>query len=432
MALWRGIVENSAARLFAAAVNLAVLVVTARELGPDGRGVLAAATTWVTLLATSAGLSLGQVSHHQIQERRGAEWLPELAGTMLLLAMIASVLACVALLYLTLGDHAGLFRGIPLSVIGISGLLIPLLVLDEYARNLLAAAGHSRRYAIAQTAGHTLRLLLVIVAMGPLNLGVSGVMAGIVISQLVIVALEGQALWNASGRRVRASLKQARLLLAGALRLHPNTVASFLLAYANILLLNKFATTAAVGWYQLALQLAGALLLVPQAAAMMLYGKVAQDGPDGAWLMQKRLMLQVLGTMALLGAVAAVFAPTLISYIAGAEFAPAAGIFRWLLAAVLGLSIAEMMAPQWYGRGILLTSSVLTCVTAVANIALNVVLIRRYGVVGAAWGAAISYLTLVVVAQACFALWCEASYRRRREYPVLAQPDRSSGRTRTG
>src|SRR5688572_5131888 len=225
MAEWRVIVENTPARVFSAGVNLAVLVVTARVLGPHDQGVLVSATTWATLGAVMAGLSLGRVGHREIQNRRHEDWLPDLTGTMLVIAIATSSIAYILLCCLALFGEVGMFQGIAPRVIGLAGLLIPLVVLDEFSRNLLAASGQLRSYAIAQTIGNALRLVLVLVALGPLNLGVAGAIGSIVVSQGVIVAIEANALWTASGRAIRPSLRQARNLLNGAWRLHPNALA---------------------------------------------------------------------------------------------------------------------------------------------------------------------------------------------------------------
>jgi O-antigen/teichoic acid export membrane protein len=407
------VLENTSARVFSAFVNLAVLVVTARALGPHGQGALVAATTWATLGAVLAGLSLGQVSHREIQNRRYQDWLPELMGTMLVIAIASSAIAYILLCCLVLFGDAGMFQGIAPRVIGLAGLLIPLIVLSEFSRNLLAASGQLRIYAIAQTVGNALRLAFVLVALGPLNLGVLGAVGAIVLSQGVIVAIQANGLWTASGRAIRPSLQQATDLLRGAWRLHPNSLASFLLPNANVMLLNQLVSSAAVGWYHLALQLSSALLLLPQAAGMVLYGKIARIGPDAAWPAQKQLMTEVLGIVLVLGVFAWLAAPWLIRLVAGEEFAPAVPIFRWLLVAILGLSTAELMAPQWVTRGFFLRSAILTCIAAVANVSLNIVLIRRFGFVGAAWGAAITYLFFVAVTQVSFAAWCEARSRRQ-------------------
>ena len=423
-AFWRETLHYSAARLFSAAASVVVLFATARALGPDGRGVLVTAVTWVTAFATLAALSLGQVCHHQIQERRSSNWLPGLLGTMVTVGGIACVLAYSGLLWLVARWGLG---GISLPIVATAGLMIPLLVFDEYARNLLAATDSLKAYSRAQFIGNTLRLLFVWLAIGPLGWGVFGVLVSLIASQLVIAVLEGGKLLHQAGGKVSFDVQHARPLLASALRLHPNTVASFVLIYANILLLAELVSSAAVAWYQFALQLLTALLLVPQGAATVMLAEIARNGPDAAWPRHRNVVGKALLVVALLGIALGLCAAPMIELLAGSDFVPAANLLRWLLPAVLGMALAELLAPQWYSRGLFLTATALTCASALAHVALNWCLIQRHGIFGAVIGTSISYVAIVAAAQIAFALWCESRHRKFSRSPASAMLRSSSG-----
>ena len=405
--MWSAIIENGTARLVAALSQVFVLVLTAWLLGAENRGVLVVVITWSALFAAVAGLSLGQVSHHEIQLRGTRDWLPDLAGTMLAMGVGLSIVAYAGFVLMSWLQPLAPFRGVPRHIVALAGLLIPLVVLDEYLRNLLSASHRARWYAVAQSTGGLLRAVLVYLAAGPLHSGVGGVLLGLVASQFLVVGLEMWAIRVAAGGCLKVNARYALSLLRGAMRLHPNTIASFLLAYSNVLLLSQLDTKSSVAWFQLALQLASTLLLLPQAAAMKFLGVIARDGPDAAWPEQRRAIAQVMCVVLLLAFVTAAVAGMLVKLVAGPEFLPAVELLRWLLPAMVGLSLAELLAPQWYGRGFFLLSTSLTVVVATANVALNYVFIARYGVVGAAWGTTISCVGVVVVAQLAFAAWCD-------------------------
>jgi O-antigen/teichoic acid export membrane protein len=408
---WLTTLQGSSARLFGVVVNMVLLLVTAHVLGPAGRGEFAAATTWTTVFATFAGLSLGSVSHHRVQGHERGDWFPGVAGTMFVIGGIMSAVG-LGTIWLLVASGSGVFHGVPPLVMAIAGLSLPSLVLDEYGRNLLAASNRVRDYVVAQAVGNAVRLVAVLVALYPLEFGVPGVVGGFVLSQAVIAILVVRAIFRLSGRQLRPNLRQARGLVSGAGRLHLNTVSAFLLAQANILLLNEFATKAEVGWYQFAYQLVLLMLLLPQAASLVVFSKVGEEGPDRAWPWQRRFMLQVLALVALLSVAAAICAPGLIVRVVGHEFEPAARIFAWLLPVVLGMSMAELMAPQWFARGIFLPSTLLTCVAATGNVTLTLLLVRRHGIMGAAWGTAASYVIFVVLGQLVFAAWCQFRYAK--------------------
>jgi enterobacterial common antigen flippase len=415
MSGWRDIVEIGAVRAFSVITNVVVLFATAHSLGPDGRGVLVAATTWILLVAVMTGLSLGQVSHRQFQLRRDPVSNQELAGTLLAVAVVGTVVAYGLIWAIARGGGNGVFSGVPAPVLLLCGLMLPFLVLDEYARNLLAALGRSRHYSIAQVVGGVLRLVTVLAALGPLDLGVKSVIVCLVLSQAVTAGIEYHAVWDACGRQFHYSRRQLRSLLSGASRLHPNTIASFLLVQANVLLLSRYGTAADVAQYQLALQLVLALVLLPQAGAMLLFGKVASMGADAAWVVTRRISVQVLAGTGLCALILAMLAPVIVETLAGPGFADSVLICRWLLVALVGMSLAELMAPQWLGRGLFLVSTLLTLVNAIGSIAINAYLIRRYGAIGAAWGTAAAYTLFALAGQLAFVSWCEARHRRLQD-----------------
>lgn len=409
MPVWRNIAENSAVRGLAVLSNVVVLVATARVLGPEDRGRLVAIVTWTMLLAVVAGFSLGQVSHRQIQSSNRQEWVAELAGTLVVSAFAGSLLV-VVVTWLLFGTAATSIAGSSTPLL-LASLMLPFLVLDEYARNLLAAGGQIRQYSIAQLAGSGLRLGAVAWVL-VVNPSVIAVLACLLVSQAVVVALEFLALRRVSNGGLRFVPGRLTKLLWDALWLHPNTIAAFLLVQANVLLLSRMTSSVEVAQYQLAQQLALATLLLPQAGAMVLFGRVARLGPDGAWPESRRLTFQMLALMGVIALIGALVGPWIVRTIVGTEYQEAGSLLGWLMVAALGASLSEMLAPQWFARGYFLLSTALTIASSIASICLSVWLIERHGAVGAAWATAASFGVLVVLAQLAFVAWCERSYRQ--------------------
>ncbi len=383
------------------------MFVTARLLGPDGRGMLAVLVAWSILFATLAGLSLGEVVQHRIQQQDRRDWLPGALGTLLPMAAILSAVAGLVAVILYRLTDGRLIDGVPGTFVAVAFLALPLLIWNIYARNLLFAAGAVRDYNTIQVIGATLGLAAVLVLLLGFDLGVIGVVIGQTIGYAFMSVATGMALFRRAGDRMVASLQEARRMIAGAAKLHANTIGVVLLAQTDIVMLNHFAGVRDVGWYQLGFQLMAVMLVVPQAGTMVLYSRMAEIGPDRLWVEQKALILQTLGLVALLSVVAFLLAPVVVVWLAGPEFEPSVGVFVWLLPVLLGRSLALLMAPQWIGRGLFALTSGLTMATAVANAGLNYLWIPQYGMMGAVWATLVSFLGVVAVAQIIFAVWCD-------------------------
>ena len=66
--LWGNIAHTSGAKIYSLLVGVFSLSLTARLLGPEGRGQVATITTWVGMFSTFAYLSLGQVALHRMAD----------------------------------------------------------------------------------------------------------------------------------------------------------------------------------------------------------------------------------------------------------------------------------------------------------------------------------------------------------------------------
>src|SRR6266851_8991549 len=110
---WRLVAWTSIARIYWVVANLLTAVITARLLGPSGRGVLVAATSWVTMFSTFGFLSLSQIVIFLAAGRNPEEWLPRvLGGLVRILAIVAVLGIAVAAALYAYGDGR-IFNNIP-------------------------------------------------------------------------------------------------------------------------------------------------------------------------------------------------------------------------------------------------------------------------------------------------------------------------------
>lgn len=395
-----------------------MMSVTARVLGPEGRGLMVTVVTWVALFAVIGGLSLGEVSQVRIQRRERQEWIPSLFGALLVFAGGLSFLSLLIAMLLYFATGGELIINVPTGYLVIGFLALPLIIVDQYGRFLLIGANRIRIYNIAQIVGSSVGLGATFAFLLIFEFGVPGALLATVAGQMVLVAIVLVALWQAAGRQVRVERTEVRGLLDGAFKLHLNTIGGVLIMQVNIPMLNHLATPNEVGLYQLGLQLIMPMMIIPSAASMLLYSKVASANPDEIWPEQKKLMLQILGAVLIMSAVVYGLAPLIVHYLAGPDFEPSVRVLRWLLPVVFGMTIAQIMSPQWITRGIFLPTSILTVITGLANLALNFVLIPAYGIMGAVYSMIFSYFGIVVVVQSLFAVWIEVNHRKLTSPPT--------------
>src|SRR3954454_24265600 len=106
--LWRSIGFTSAARVYSVLAGAVSLILTARTLGPEGRGTVAAAITWALLFSTLGYLSLGQVAIHRATGKPADEWLRPVLSVLVAMTGLVTAVGWVvaAVLYASSGGDA--------------------------------------------------------------------------------------------------------------------------------------------------------------------------------------------------------------------------------------------------------------------------------------------------------------------------------------
>jgi len=409
---WRNIIETITVRAFNLIVGVAGIIIIARLLGPEGQGAYAATIVWVGLVATIAGLSLGLVSHYRIQARGKTAWDGAIFGSLLVLLLALSLTASIFVIVAHFLSNGEFFGHLPSSALAVAVLLLPLLIWDEYASNLLASADRIQTYNRLQMGGRSLGLVLLVLFVATLDAGINGALGALVIGQAFIAIGSFAVLWRIHRAPLQIVPDEIRQLIHGALRLHLTTIGAFLLSHSSVLVLNELASKAAVGWYHLSWQMVTVAMIVPQAASLMLYTKIARHNPDRAWPVYKHVTVGVMGFMIVLVPLAYLVGPKIIVYLTGNNFQTSAELFRILLPVLLGMSFAQLMTPQWISRGLFVPSSLITIATAGVHVLATIALVKSNGVIGAAWATALTLGIAPLLVQGYFAWWCEKQYRR--------------------
>jgi O-antigen/teichoic acid export membrane protein len=340
----------------------------------------------------------------------------KLLGTLLMMTIILTLLGWMIAFFLYSSSSEGIFDGLPAAALLIGFLSLPFLIWEQYGSFLLMGLERVRIYNYYQIAGRTLSVMGLLMLVGWLGQGVSGVLQATLVGQ-IIVSLGGIGFLIKHTRRVNPSFlpdkTEIRTLLIGGAKLHMNNIGGFIIWSAGVLILNVYHGAEQAGYFQMAVQLLGALMIVPVSASMVIYGKVTKLGPNAAWPDNKRLLIQITLLMIVLGAIAAAFAPWVIALLAGELFRPAVEPFRLMLIGLIGMTFSTVMAPQWIGRGYFWQAASLTFLVGSVSLLINFWLIPIYGMYGAIY-AFIGTYVFSVIGNGAMAWHCQKMSRERR------------------
>jgi O-antigen/teichoic acid export membrane protein/glycosyltransferase involved in cell wall biosynthesis len=416
---WRLIAQTSAAKIYWALATLGTATITARYLGPAGRGVYVAAFSWVSAFATMGYLSLSQVVVFMATGKSSDEWLPRVVGSLLTILAAIAVLgwAIAGALYAWRGS--AFFRNLSLPVLLAAFAALPFLLWIENGNGVLMALGKLNVLNLAQVLGATASLALTFLFVGMLHRGVTGGLVALVFAQAIVVSISlGYIVRHVSV--VRFDGRAAHELLTGGVKVHLNAIGTYLFTQANVLILNYFKSPQDTAYYQLAVQLVTAMQLIPLAVSTVVYSLVARDGPDASWPQHRKLLGEVLLLVFVLCIVAYFFSPFAIRLIFGAAFSPTIPLFRILLLSVLGMTVSIVMSSQWIARGLFLQAAALTLFAGAVTVLANFLVVPRWGATGAAWVTVGTY-GISMIGNGMMAVWVESRWRRS----AVPHPDRT-------
>jgi O-antigen/teichoic acid export membrane protein len=384
---------------------VAVLIL-ARALGPTGRGTIAFITVTALVAARVAGLGMGEATSVFVARR------PALRGVLLAnavvftlgSALLAATVVCCALVALGDGRPSGV--GAPeLAVIACATLVS---ALGDAGYVFLLGSNRLRPLALITATGSWVYPLFLVALWSTLGLTVLRA----ALAWTVAESIRALAFLAQSGRGLKLSRLDSDLLFEAVRfgsRAWVGSLARFLNFRTDQILMGFLASEAALGVYAVAVNTSEVLLYLPAAMATALLPAAARA--EGG--LRTEQALRAFRSAAVVTAVAvlaaALLGPLLLPLIFGAPFEASVTPFLWLLPGALGFAAIAVFSYALVAASSPGLSSVGPFVSLVLGIALDVVLIPRFGASGAAAAASAAFL-----AGGCAAL---AVFRRRNPFP---------------
>lgn len=384
-----------ASRVGALLIGIGTSVVIARELGPEGRGAVAAAFS-LTLLFMQFG-TLGLVTanpYFTAQQPRSRDAI--VANTLWLTIVVGLSLTAIG------AGVTAVFPGVTGELgwaevaVALTG--IPFGLGAQFLQSVLLGEGRTRAYNLIELSLSLVTLVAVLVATAGLAAGPLATLAVLVGGRVVacvvfltVVARSGQS-WGADRRLARTMLRYgAKVYLA--------TLLAFLVIRIDLLLVNGYLGTEQAGYYSTAVALADGISLLPTVVAVNLFAHVAR-GLDAKWsAMVFRSLAVWYGGLCL---VSAVLAGPVILLLYGREFEPAVSLYLWLAPGIFCLGMLSLLAQHFAGVGFPIEAALVWVAGLALNLGINVAFLSN-GAYVASVASSVAYTLLLALHVRMFA-----------------------------
>ena len=377
-----------ATNMLAAALSLANVLITARQLGPSGRGELAFLTTVAMLTAALSSLGVeeahGNLAATMPRARRA------LAGNSLAFGLgLGALAACFVAVLMTLFPSVAADSDPRLRIVAFAA--IPVLLIQLYLQFLVRADYGFTIANLATLAAVVLNFvvnaLLAVLALITVETALLAWLAGQLLATAVLALYVHRRLVG-FGRPERGL---ARETFAFGIRAHPGRVMKTGNYRLDQWLLGSIAGTRELGLYSVAVAWAEALFYLPEALGMVMRPDVARASPEEAGrrvavVFRVAILITVPVVIVLI-----VAAPFLCVTVFGDEFRGSIGDLRMLAPGAFGIMALKLFGNALTAQRRPMLANGAIAVAFGATVALDLLLIPSYGGFGAALASTLAY-----------------------------------------
>jgi O-antigen/teichoic acid export membrane protein len=378
-------------------VGLVTSVIMARTLGPEGKGLFALAVLVPGMVFAATNLGLGTASGYLLGRKKAS--FEELSGYWLSLSFLIGFAAFVISLVLAPVLAPRLVPSVPLVAIAVALGCVPFMNLAFNFQMLFRASNDFRNFNLIEALQPAVFFVLFTAA----AIGASSRLFGASIVAFLVSNIAGGlgAVFLASRispLTFRWNGPLVKEALGFGLQQNLANLLNLLNYRFDMLLVNFFLDPKYVGFYSISVVIAEKLWYLPNILSAVLHPRVAHAGSeaeankDTARVSRITVLLMGVGgvSIALLGR-------PLVRILFSDRFLPAVVPLFVLLPGILMISIAKVLTSDLIARGYPRANMWAGTVGFVSNVILNIFLIPRMALVGAALSSTVSYTLYAVV-----------------------------------
>ena len=363
--------------------------VLARYLGPADLGLFSMCLTVGSIITLVAGFGVESAVIKYVAECKGdknkiSQLLSSALITMIILGIFSS-----AILFVLSSTLADIFNMPSLSLLlKIFGIAFPFTLITTIIFGLLNGLRKMNYFSYANISRASFAFIFILIPI-LIGLGVGGAVLGYVLAEIIIAGIFIAFIRKYIHFTVRACKQTAKKLISFGSRMVGANAVNMITNQVDILLIGYFLTATEVGYYAIAVALAGLLSFLPQAVQKITYPTTSEywSSNDIAGLnkMINKSMKYSACFLLLVGLGMGFYAREIITIIFGGDFIYATLPLRVLLIArIIRGSTIVPIGGSLAGVGRPDLSLKTDSVSAIANIMLNILLIPPFGILGAA------------------------------------------------
>jgi len=380
------------------------LVIITRVLGPEGKGVYSLILLVPSLMLTFGSCGIGAANIYFTGNKKYK--VEDVVANSLFLVICLGIILIIAFWALS---YFSFFRDfihadqIPPAYLWLMVLSIPISLLLGFFQNIVRGKEQIINFNIARILENGLNFLAIFILLFILGRGVFSAVFAYIFSILGAAIFTVFLVKKIAKINLKVNLNLLKDSLIYGWKTYLASTVSFLSYRIDMFLLVLFSTSMAqIGFYSVAVSVAEKMFLIPGAFSTVLFPKISSASELEANSITPKIIRHTF-FLIILASIAAIFLiRPLIAFVFGEAFLASSFPFFALIPGIIAFSIGGVIAADLSGRGrpeFAIYSSI-ACV--LVNIVLNIILIPKYGITGAAVASSIAYWVDTIVVLLAF------------------------------
>jgi len=381
---------NFSGQIVLLVLGITTSVLTARVLGPSGKGVLSVVLLLPTILVQIGSISISNSNVYFLGKKKYT--LNQIFWNSLFIAFVFGGI-CIIFFFIFNGLFRKLFINIPINYLHIVVICVPLGILLPYLINLFLSMQKIVTYNVVKLSQPLVFIVLFVilsllfhpdVSMAAISYSFSFLMTSII----GILLLRKKIIFKAT-----FSTKIFKDTLSFGFKGHLGSIADYLNRRFDIFIISTLLPIEEVGYYAIAVTVSEMLWYIPKSIGSILFNKIALSSEQResnnftAFICRNALfLLTILGLFLLLTN------KIIIELFYGAEYLPSISALLILIPGIIISGIKGLLVSYVNGIGKPIISTISAFIGLGINLPLNYLLIPKIGIAGAALATTISYI----------------------------------------
>lgn len=364
-------------------------IITARFLGPENRGIFALVSTFPASITTLTKFGQAQATIYFI--RREKEDVSRVASTAVWFGLGTGSVMVALVLLLHEQILSTVLRGVPLWALVAVCPMIPILLMESYLYGVLQATDRFRIYNARLLGESVIALLLMATVLIGLGLGLPGALGVSVVLNTVMLLWVFWTIHRETPIRLLFDVSLFRRMFRYGMKSHLQIIASHFNFKAGVYLCSWYLTPSEVAFYAIGAKFAEQMMSIPQSLGLAMFPRLAGMATDRVHAMTAAACRQTLAIAVLAAIALSAGGRFAIVTLYGVAYEPAAVPLVWISWGIVMMSLYVLLSRDFTARDRQVINVIAAYIALGGNIALNVWLIPRYGIAGAAIGTSASY-----------------------------------------